>query len=87
MRIREMSAAAVVLAGLFLSLEPAAARDHFEFGNPRAHSGAHGIKSHRHNGAWIGNDRGHWGADRGRRWGHGHDHFSPRGHGGHHWGW
>ena len=87
MRIREMSAAAVVLAGLFLPLEPAAARDNFEFGNPRAHSGAHGIKSHRHNGAWIDNDRGHWGADRGRRWGHSHDHFSPRGHGGHHWGW
>ncbi|WP_156824975.1 hypothetical protein [Methylocystis rosea] len=87
MRIREMSAAVVALAGLFLPLEPAMARDRFEFGNPRAHSGAHGIKNHRHNGVWIDNDRGHWGADRGRRWGHSHDHFSPRGHGGHHWGW
>jgi hypothetical protein len=87
MRIKEISAAAVALAGLLLPLEPATAGANFEFGNSRAHSGAYGIKSHRHNGAWIDNDRGHWRADRGRRWGHGHDHFSPRGHGGHHWGW
>jgi len=86
MRIREMSAAAVALAGLFIPLVSASARDNFEFRSPRVHSGA-GIESHRHSGAWIDHDRGHRGADRGGRWGHGHNHFSPRGHGGHHWGW
>ncbi len=38
-------------------------------------------------GAWIDDNRRHSGAPHGGHWVGGHGHFSPRGQGGHHWGW
>ncbi len=41
----------------------------------------------RHSGAWFGDNHRHGGAPHGGRWNPGYGHFSPRGQGGHHWGW
>ncbi len=38
-------------------------------------------------GAWIGDNRHPAHNPHGPSWGGGHGHFSPRGQGGHHWGW
>ncbi|CAJ0875505.1 hypothetical protein AMST5_02701 [freshwater sediment metagenome] len=71
-----------VLAAALLAT-PAMARNSIDYGrNENRHSPSH--RSNR-SGAWIGNNLGHHGAH-GRQWGS-HDHFSPRGQGGHHWGW
>lgn len=89
MRMREMSAAAVAaaLVGLTMLPGPAAARGGVEPGDSSAHTRALNRNSHHHNRAKFDNDRRHWGVNHGQRWGHGNDHFSPRGLGGHHWGW
>lgn len=65
---------------------PALARDAFDVDYGR-HENRYAQPKQRRGGAWIGNNRGHVGAPHGGRWGVGHDHFSPRGQGGHHWGW
>lgn len=77
----------VTLAALGVALlyTPAMARDRsgVEFGRG---VDTHHSHRHRHNrsGAWVGNGHGDW---RGHGGGHRYDHFSPRGQGGHHWGW
>ncbi|GLI94348.1 hypothetical protein [Methylocystis echinoides] len=70
---------------VILLAAPALARDGFS--TDYGHNANRHAPSHRHNrsGAWIGNNQGHVGGPHGRQWGH--DHFSPRGQGGHHWGW
>ncbi|MGJ0509872.1 MAG: hypothetical protein ACR652_22655 [Methylocystis sp.] len=77
--------AATLFAALFAA--PASARDSFGVDNRRTEN--HYAAPHRHNrsGAWIGANHGRFGGPHGQRWGGAHDHFSPRGQGGHHWGW
>ncbi|PPD45480.1 MAG: hypothetical protein CTY15_03565 [Methylocystis sp.] len=64
---------------------PALARDRFS--TDYGHNDNRHYQQNRRSGAWIGNRHGH----SGHQW-HGghfgaHDHFSPRGQGGYHWGW
>ncbi len=65
---------------LTLFAAPAMARDGVDYGRNETRNAP---SRHNRSGAWIGNNLGHHG---GRHWGS-HDHFSPRGQGGHHWGW
>lgn len=77
----------IALGALAASLlaAPALARDGVSFHR----NDNRNIQPQRHNrsGAWIGNNHGHFGGPHGRHGGGLHDHFSPRGTGGHHWGW
>jgi hypothetical protein len=75
--------------GIILALaSPALARDRSSVDYGRLDNSHYRHQNRNRSGAWIGNNRGHFGGPHhGARWGAGHDHFSPRGQGGHHWGW
>jgi hypothetical protein len=79
----------IALAALLaLGSAPTLARDYgvgygHDYGD--RHSGRQ--RSHNRSRAWIDNDRGHWRGHHGGHPGMSHDHFSPRGQGGYHWGW
>lgn len=78
-----MSKKAMMIAvlGAVLVCAPATARDRFDLEHGRGVD--HHRSGHNRTGAWVGDGRSDW---RGRHGGH-HGHFSPRGQGGHHWGW
>jgi hypothetical protein len=76
--------ALVAVAALFCG--PALAREgRVDYGRNESRSAPQG-KRHR-SGAWIGDNHRRGGAPHGGQWHPGHGHFSPRGQGGHHWGW
>lgn len=77
----------IILAAIAaLVCAPALARDYnVDYGRHENFYAPSG-KGHR-SGAWIDNNRHHHGAPHHGHWNGGHGHFSPRGQGGHHWGW
>jgi hypothetical protein len=79
----------VATIGFLLALcAPALARDGGGVDHGRNDDRHHRHRHKNRSGAWIGDNRGHFGGPHhGAQWGAGHDHFSPRGQGGHHWGW
>lgn len=85
-------AMAAATAALLLTT-PAVARDRFGadlgYNHSRHYPGAGGRRQNdrSRSGAWIGDNRHHSGRHHHGRWSGGHDHFSPRGQGGYHWGW
>ncbi|WP_363346808.1 hypothetical protein [Methylocystis echinoides] len=78
-----------VAAVAALLCAPALARDftvdYGGLGRNTPNHAQHGKRSR--SGAWIDDNRRHHGAPHGGHWVGGHGHFSPRGQGGHHWGW
>jgi len=78
---------AFVGAVLLLASSSVLARDRFDVDYGR-NDNRHYRHADRHrSGAWFGSNRHHHGNPHGGHFGAGHDHFSPRGQGGHHWGW
>lgn len=79
----------VALATLMaLCSTPAIARDYgVGYGHDHGENRSGRHRSQNRSRAWIDNDRGHWSGHHGGHPGMSHDHFSPRGQGGHHWGW
>ena len=78
----------VVAASIVLGAAPAMARDRgVDFGRDYGDNSAGRHRSHNRGRTWMHNDRGHWGGHHGGHPGMSHDYFSPRGQGGHHWGW
>ncbi|MEK4035250.1 hypothetical protein WOC76_07405 [Methylocystis sp. IM3] len=81
--LRKIAAAAIAA----LVCAPALARDvSVDHGRNESRNVRHG--RHSRTGAWIDDNRRHSGSHHhGAHWVGGHGHFSPRGQGGHHWGW
>lgn len=83
-----MFAKAGVLAAMaVLMATPALARDRFDVDYGRNDNRHYHSGGRNRSGAWIGDNRHHPGGHHHGRWSGGHDHFSPRGQGGYHWGW
>jgi hypothetical protein len=81
-------AALIALGASLVLAAPAAARDRrgVDYGRQDNSHYKHGQRQHR-TGAWVGHNRGALAGPHAVHNGPGHGQFSPRGQGGHHWGW